>query len=95
MPNVVLLPGVIIFVTGANGLIASHIVDQLLARGYHVRGSVRNVEKMAWLKDYFDGKYKDVRFEMVGVPDMVADGCYDGLLDGEYPDAQTHQESPN
>jgi hypothetical protein len=88
MTNVVLHPGAIVFVTGANGLVASHIVDQLLARGYHVRGSVRSVEKMAWLKEYFDDKYKDATFEMVEVPDMVADGCYNGLLEGEYSGAQ-------
>ena len=31
-----------IVVTGATGFLAAHIVDQLLERGYNVRGTVRN-----------------------------------------------------
>lgn len=31
-------------VTGANGFLASHIVDELLRRGYKVRGTVRSVK---------------------------------------------------
>lgn len=30
-------------VTGANGYIAMHIVDQLLKQGHHVRGTVRSL----------------------------------------------------
>ncbi|KAH7400849.1 hypothetical protein DE146DRAFT_693473 [Phaeosphaeria sp. MPI-PUGE-AT-0046c] len=81
MPTVVIKPGATIFVTGVNGLIGSNVVDQLLARGYNVRGAVRDVEKVKWLKEYFDGKYNDVCLELVEVPDMTADGCYDHLLE--------------
>ena len=31
-------------VTGANGYIASHVVDQLLKQGHHVRGTVRSLD---------------------------------------------------
>jgi nucleoside-diphosphate-sugar epimerase len=82
MPTVVIKPGATVFVTGVNGLIGSHVVDQLLVRGYSVRGAVRNVEKTAWLKEYFDGKYTDGKFDMVAVPDMTSHGCYEGLLEG-------------
>ena len=34
-----------VLVTGATGYVASHVVEQLLAKGYTVRGTVRNVEK--------------------------------------------------
>ncbi len=37
-------PSVRVLVTGATGFIGTHIVEQLLARGYTVRGTVRNVE---------------------------------------------------
>jgi nucleoside-diphosphate-sugar epimerase len=83
MPTLALAPGTTIFVTGINGLIGSHIVDNLLTRGYNVRGVVRDVEKTKWLKEYFDNKYKDAKFEMVAVPDMTIEGCYDDHVEGE------------
>lgn len=82
MPTIVIQPGATIFVTGANGLIGSHITDQLLKRGYNVRGAVRDIEKNKWLAEYFDGKYEAAKFEMVAVPDMTADGCYDNVVKG-------------
>ena len=83
MPSASIKPGATIFVTGVNGLIGSHIVDQLLPLGYNVRGAVRDVEKTAWLQEYFDSKYTDTKLHLVAVPDMTADGCYDDLLEGE------------
>ncbi|KAF2729036.1 dihydroflavonol-4-reductase [Polyplosphaeria fusca] len=80
MPTLVLQPGALIFVTGVNGLIGSHIADQLLARGYNVRGAVRDVEKSAWLSDYFTGKHTAAHFELVSVPDMTIEGCYDAVV---------------
>lgn len=58
-------------------------MDELLKRGYSVRGAVRDVKKVAWLKEYFDGKYSDTHLELVEVPDMTVDGCYDHLLEGK------------
>ena len=69
--------------TGVNGLIGSHVVDQLLLRGYHVRGAVRDVEKAAWLKEYFATKQPKATFELVAVPDMTTDGCYDEVVKGK------------
>ncbi|KAL6706544.1 hypothetical protein ACN47E_005300 [Coniothyrium glycines] len=92
MPTVVLRPGVTVFVTGVNGLIGSHIVDQLLLRGYHVRGAVRNVEKNTWLVDWFTKKYNNVRLDLVDVPDMTEEGCYDDVVDGV--DGFIHVASP-
>jgi nucleoside-diphosphate-sugar epimerase len=83
MPTVVIKPGATIFVTGVNGLIGSYVADQLLLRGYNVRGAVRDVEKTKWLKEYFDGKHSDAKFEMVAVPDMTVEGCYDNLVQGK------------
>jgi nucleoside-diphosphate-sugar epimerase len=82
MPAVVIPPGATILVTGVNGLIGSHVADQLLKRGYHVRGAVRDVEKNKWLAEYFEEQYKDAKFELVAVPDMTAEGCYDEVVDG-------------
>ncbi|KAF1947804.1 dihydroflavonol-4-reductase [Clathrospora elynae] len=82
MPTVVIHPGATVLVTGANGLIGSHIVDQLLRRGYNVRGTVRDVEKNKWLAEYFDCRYDSASFELVEVPDMTVEGCYDHVVDG-------------
>lgn len=84
MPTVVLEPGLLVLVTGVNGLIGSHVADQLLKRGYRVRGVVRDVGKNKWVAEYFEEKYPDVGFELVAVPDMTVAGCYDGVVDGEF-----------
>jgi putative NADH-flavin reductase len=39
--------GDLVCVTGANGFLASHIVKQLLERGYRVRGTVRSTKDEA------------------------------------------------
>ncbi|KAJ6018215.1 hypothetical protein N7451_001594 [Penicillium sp. IBT 35674x] len=48
-------PGSRVLVTGANGYIASHVVDTLLRLGYLVRGTVRT--QKPWLNKYFEEKY--------------------------------------
>ena len=55
-------PGSRIFVTGANGYIASHVINLLLERGYRVRGQVR--QPRPWLDELFQQKYGDL-FETV------------------------------
>jgi nucleoside-diphosphate-sugar epimerase len=82
MPTLTIQPGTTILVTGANGLIGSHIIDQLLARKYNVRGVVRDVKKDAWLSEYFMHKHKEAKFELVSVPDMTVEGCYDEVVKG-------------
>ncbi|KAI1647603.1 aldehyde reductase [Daldinia loculata] len=79
--DLLIAPGSLVVVTGANGYIGSHIVDQFLQRGYRVRGTVRKASRDRWLKDHFDGKYPG-KFELVEVPDMVASGAYDEAIKG-------------
>lgn len=72
--------GSTVLVTGANGFIASHIVDQLLQLGYKVRGTVRTQEKGKWLQSYFDDKYGKGKLELAVVPDMgVKDAFHDAV----------------
>lgn len=54
-------PGSRILVTGCNGFIGSHVVDQLLMLSYLVRGTVR--EPKPWLNEFFDQKYGKGKFE--------------------------------
>jgi nucleoside-diphosphate-sugar epimerase len=84
MPTVFIQRGAIIFVTGVNGIIGSHIANQLLKRRYNLRGAVRNANKHKYLTEYFDNKYKEAKFELVDIPDMTVEGCYDHVVDGTY-----------
>ncbi|TKA65606.1 hypothetical protein B0A55_09897 [Friedmanniomyces simplex] len=74
--------GSTVLVTGANGFIASHVVNQLLLAGYAVRGTVRSPARAQWMHDLFDPQYGADRFETVVVPDMVADGAFDAAVKG-------------
>ncbi|KAF4468631.1 Aldehyde reductase [Fusarium albosuccineum] len=74
--NPALPQGSTVLVTGANGFLGAHIVDQFLRNGYRVRGTVRDPNKDRWLLEYFDQQYGNGSFELVAVPDMQADGAY-------------------
>lgn len=53
-------------VTGANGYIASHIIDQLLKQGNFIRGTVRNINdnnKVEWVKKLGDIELVQAEFE--------------------------------
>jgi nucleoside-diphosphate-sugar epimerase len=69
--NAVIAPGSTILVTGTNGYIGSHVADQLLHFGYKVRGAVRDAEKHAWMKEYFDREYGSEKFELVVIKDLT------------------------
>jgi len=60
----------LIFVTGANGFLGSHIIRQLLEKGYRVRGTAR-AAKVSFTKNLF-GSYGD-KFEVVQVDDIAVD----------------------
>ncbi|KXX77811.1 Aldehyde reductase 2 [Madurella mycetomatis] len=75
-------PSSLILVTGANGLIASHIVDQLLAAGYLVRGTVRSASRCSYLTALFNTRHGPNRFELFEVPDVTAPGAWDVALKG-------------
>jgi nucleoside-diphosphate-sugar epimerase len=67
-----------VLVTGANGYIASHVVDQLLKLGYIVRGTVRTPKP--WLDEYFQQKYGDNVFETAVVTTFENQDGIDGVL---------------
>ncbi len=69
-----------ILVTGANGYIASHVIDILLDQGYNVRGTVRN--EKAWLNKYFENKYDTGRFETHILTTMEKESAFDEAVKG-------------
>ena len=85
-----------IFVTGASGFIAKHIVLQLLEAGYNVRGSVRNQTKAdevrrAVASHLKDAANLDARLSFVEL-DLTSDDGWEQALDGV--DALLHTASP-
>ncbi|KAL4802571.1 NAD(P)-binding protein [Aspergillus unguis] len=71
-----------VLVTGANGYLASHTVDQLLLAGYNARGTVRALNKGQWLSEFILKKYGLGRFELVEVPDMAASWAFTKSVKG-------------
>lgn len=74
--------GSTVLVTGANGFIGSHIADQFIKNGYRVRGTTRDPEKHAWIKNVLENTHGQGQFELVAVPDMQADGAFDDAVKG-------------
>ncbi|KDR69946.1 hypothetical protein GALMADRAFT_160124 [Galerina marginata CBS 339.88] len=90
MPPVEPHAGVRVLVTGSNGYLAMWVVQNLLEKGYTVRGSVRSEAKGKSLKDYFKS-YGD-KFEWVVVEDIVKNGAFDEAV--KNVDAIEHMASP-
>lgn len=72
----------IVLVTGCNGYIGSHIVDQLLEAGYRVRGTTRNLKKIQNLSALWQKKFGSGRFEAITVEDMATEGVFDEAIKG-------------
>jgi nucleoside-diphosphate-sugar epimerase len=81
--NPALPPGSLVLITGVNGYIGSHVVNQTLLAGFRVRGTVRDVKKNAWLQDLFDKTYGKGKFELVEIKDFTAEGIFDKVLKGK------------
>ena len=81
----VIAPGSLILVTGANGYVASHVVDQLLEAGYKVRDTVRDPKKSSWMHERFNEKYGSGNFEIVVVEEMTAPDAFDEATKGILP----------
>jgi len=72
-----------ILVTGATGFIATHIIEQLLVKGYKVRGTVRSVDKKK-LEYLYKLDTKGDLLELVEA-DLIVEGSFDNhVKDVEY-----------
>ncbi|KAJ6118289.1 hypothetical protein N7471_013756 [Penicillium samsonianum] len=74
----------LILVTGGNGYVAQHVVDQLLRQQGQprVRATVRSEASAKQIKDYFAPDLSSGRLSVVLVPDIVAEGAFDEALKG-------------
>ncbi|KFY52887.1 hypothetical protein V496_08092 [Pseudogymnoascus sp. VKM F-4515 (FW-2607)] len=75
-------PGGLVLITGVNGFIGSHIANNLLKLGYRVRGTVRSVDKAAWIKEAMTESHPSASFETILVPDVTAGGVWDEAVKG-------------
>lgn len=70
-----ILPGLTILVTGANGYLGCRLSNILIKRGYGVRGVVRNKERCQHIQDFLDQKYgTEGQFELFEVLDLTKQG---------------------
>ncbi|KAI1391898.1 NAD(P)-binding protein [Hypoxylon trugodes] len=80
--NPLIAPGATILITGANGLIASHVVDQFLAAGYKVRGTVRDPAKCEWMTSLFAARHPSSQLELIEIADFAAPGNWNQAVKG-------------
>ncbi|KAI0863529.1 putative aldehyde reductase 2 [Xylaria cubensis] len=73
--------GSVVVVIGANGYIGVEVCQKLLEMGYHVRGTVRDLERCNWMHQLFDRDWPE-QFELVQVQNFEADGAFDHAFEG-------------
>ncbi|KAG8928105.1 methylglyoxal reductase (NADPH-dependent) gre2 [Tulasnella sp. 419] len=78
-----------VLVTGASGLLGTHVVKALLDQGFRVHGTVRNDKKGEQLKEIFKNHE---RFHYVLVPDIEVPGAFDEAV--KNVDAIIHTATP-
>ncbi|CZR63142.1 probable dihydroflavonol-4-reductase [Phialocephala subalpina] len=82
-----------VLLTGANGFIGSHILDQLLSHGFSVRAVVRSDSKAAQVKADFPNHGSKLDFGIV--PDITSPGAFDEVVKSTPPfDIVLHSASP-
>lgn len=83
--------GKTVCVTGASGFIASHCVQQLLATGYTVHGTVRSLENREKVAHLESLPFAATRLKLFEA-DLLVDGSFDAAVAG--CDAVLHTASP-
>lgn len=86
------MPQPTVFVTGASGFLASHILLQLLADGYMVRGSVRTAAKGAHMRKVLEGHGADTSALSFVELDLMQDAGWAAAMEGV--DYLLHTASP-
>lgn len=82
-----------VLLTGANGFVGSHVLDQLLSLGHSVRGIVRSEAKAQQVLSDFPNYGSKLDFGIV--PDITAPGAFDKVVQSTLPfDTVIHTASP-
>ncbi|KAI9672906.1 MAG: methylglyoxal reductase (NADPH-dependent) gre2 [Trizodia sp. TS-e1964] len=82
-----------VLLTGANGFVGSHILDQLLLNGYSVRSVVRSQAKADQVRSDFPSAKDKLDFAVV--PDITMPGAFDVAVQSAPPfEAVIHTASP-
>ncbi|HMN36532.1 MAG TPA: aldehyde reductase [Hyphomicrobium sp.] len=71
-----------VFVTGATGFIAKHIIAELLRRGYTVRGTVRDPSRAAAVEAALEKAGADTGRLSFAVGDLLSDEGWDEAMQG-------------
>ncbi|TNY24036.1 hypothetical protein DMC30DRAFT_413521 [Rhodotorula diobovata] len=82
----------LVLLTGASGYLAVHVLQQLLERGFRVRGTVRSKDKGDYLKQLLAKDGLDSKFEVAIVEDVEKPNAFDEAVKGV--DAVVHTASP-
>ncbi|XXG98838.1 hypothetical protein Hte_005168 [Hypoxylon texense] len=83
-----------VLLTGGSGFIATHILQQLLERGYSVVTTVRSQEKADKIKEAYPDLGSD-RLDFAIVPDVAQSNAFDAALISDPPfKAVIHTASP-
>lgn len=78
--------------TGANGFVAAHILDQLISAGHHVTGSVRSASKGQQILDLHP-EYAG-HLDFVTVSDYATEGVWDEVFKTHDFDHIIHTAAP-
>lgn len=82
-----------ILLTGANGFVGSHVLDQLLTHGHSVRAIVRSESKASQVLADFPNYGSRLDFGIV--PDITSPGAFDKVVVSAPPfDIAIHTASP-
>jgi len=79
-------------VTGANGFVAAHVIDQLFKAGHTITGSVRDVTKAKQILEThpeYEGK-----IDFVTVSDYAEEGTWDKAFETHDFDYVVHTAAP-
>ncbi|KAJ3903133.1 D-lactaldehyde dehydrogenase [Lentinula edodes] len=81
-----------ILVTGANGFVASWVIDTLLKRGYTVRAAVRTEVKGQYILEQFKSYSETGKIQVVAVGDIAKETAFDDAV--KDVDGIIHTASP-